>query len=332
MKSTVVPTLTVSVAVVLSYHLGRTSGFGAGHNAGLFGTAVSTMGMLSSAVFVLSMNNYGPIADNAGGIAEMSQQPEHVRDSCDKLDAAGNVTKAVTKGYSIGSATMACFLLFGAFLDEFSAFSGRPFHVVDIAIPEVLIGGLIGTMMIYWFTGLAIAAVGKTAHVVVLEVRRQWQEKPGIMDFREKPDHQRCVAIVTRAALKEMRFPGVLCIVLPVATGLAARFVGEATNRPLLGAQALAGYLMFGTVSGILMALFLDNVGGAWDNAKKYIELGNYGGKNSEAHKAAITGDTVGDPFKDTAGPSLHVVIKLLSTTILVLGPLFIKPVTDPIE
>jgi len=255
-----------------------------------------------------------------------------VRDSCDKLDAAGNVTKAVTKGYSIGSATMACFLLFGAFLDEFSAFSGRPFHVVDIAIPEVLIGGLIGTMMIYWFTGLAIAAVGKTAHVVVLEVRRQWQEKPGIMDFREKPDHQRCVAIVTRAALKEMRFPGVLCIVLPVATGLAARFVGEATNRPLLGAQALAGYLMFGTVSGILMALFLDNVGGAWDNAKKYIELGNYGGKNSEAHKAAITGDTVGDPFKDTAGPSLHVVIKLLSTTILVLGPLFIKPVTDPIE
>jgi inorganic pyrophosphatase len=325
MKSTVVPTLAVSIAVVVSYHLGRTSGLGAGHNAGLFGTAVATMGMLSSAAFVLSMNNYGPIADNAGGIAEMSQQPEHVRDSCDKLDAAGNVTKAVTKGYSIGSASMACFLLFGAFMDDFSQFAGKPFHTVDIAIPEVLIGGLIGTMMIYWFTGLAIAAVGKAAHVVVNEVRRQWRERPGIMEYKEKPDHQRCVSIVTKAALAEMTFPGCLCIFMPVATGLVGRFIGEATGRPMLGAEVLAGYLMFGTVSGIMMALFLDNVGGAWDNAKKYVELGNFGGKNSEAHKAAITGDTVGDPFKDTAGPSLHVVIKLLSTTILVLGPLFIK-------
>ncbi|KAH8096030.1 hydrogen-translocating pyrophosphatase [Aureococcus anophagefferens] len=202
------------------------------------------MGMLGPAVYVLSMNN-GPIADNAGGIAEMSHQPSHVRDSTDALDAAGNVTKAITKGYSIGSAALACFLLFGAFLDEFSQFSGLPFEVVDVAKPEVLMGGLLGVMTVFQFAGMAIAAV-------------------------------------------------------------------------------LAGYLVFGTVSGILMALFLDNVGGAWDNAKKYVELGNYGGKNPDAHKASITGDTVGDPLKDTAGPSLHVVIKLLSTTILVLGPLFI--------
>ena len=324
MKATLIPTLTVAVAVLTAYHLGASTGIGDGRNAGLFGTAVATMGMLSSAVYVLSMNNYGPIADNAGGIAEMSMQPEHVRDVCDRLDAAGNVTKAITKGYSIGSASMACFLLFGAFMDEFSEFSGLPFKVVDIAIPEVLIGGLIGSMIIFYFTGLAISAVGRTAHEVVLEVRRQFAENPDIMIFKAKPDYERCVALVTNAALKEMMFPGAVCVVTPVLVGLVFRFVGEATKRPLLGAEVLASYLMFGTVTGVLMALFLDTTGGAWDNAKKYIELGNFGGKNSEAHKAAVTGDTVGDPFKDTAGPSLHVVIKLLSTTILVAGPLFI--------
>ena len=324
MKATLIPTLTVAVAVLAAYHLGASTGIGDGRNAGLFGTAVATMGMLSSAVYVLSMNNYGPIADNAGGIAEMSMQPEHVRDVCDRLDAAGNVTKAITKGYSIGSASMACFLLFGAFMDEFSEFSGLPFKVVDIAIPEVLIGGLIGSMIIFYFTGLAISAVGRTAHEVVLEVRRQFAENPDIMIFKAKPDYERCVALVTDAALKEMMFPGAVCVVTPVLVGLVFRFVGEATKRPLLGAEVLASYLMFGTVTGVLMALFLDTTGGAWDSAKKYIELGNFGGKNSEAHKAAVTGDTVGDPFKDTAGPSLHVVIKLLSTTILVAGPLFI--------
>eukprot|EP00591_Stephanopyxis_turris_P008500 CAMPEP_0195517064 /NCGR_PEP_ID=MMETSP0794_2-20130614/9541_1 /TAXON_ID=515487 /ORGANISM="Stephanopyxis turris, Strain CCMP 815" /LENGTH=836 /DNA_ID=CAMNT_0040645807 /DNA_START=216 /DNA_END=2726 /DNA_ORIENTATION=+ len=324
MKATLIPTFVVAIAVLTAYHLGASTGIGNGRNAGLFGTAVATMGMLSNAVYILSMNNYGPIADNAGGIAEMSMQPENVRDVTDRLDAAGNVTKAVTKGYSIGSAAMACFLLFGAFMDEFSEFSGLPFDAVNISTPEVLVGGLIGSMIIFYFTGLAISAVGRTAHEVVLEVRRQFQENPDIMTYKVKPDYERCVALVTKAALKEMQFPGLVCVATPICVGLLFRFVGEATNRPLLGAEVLASYLMFGTVTGILMALFLDTTGGAWDNAKKYVELGNFGGKNSEAHKAAITGDTVGDPFKDTAGPSLHVVIKLLSTTILVAGPLFI--------
>jgi len=324
MKATFIPTIAVAVAVLMAYHLGTSTGIGEGRNAGLFGTAVATMGMLSSAVYILSMNNYGPIADNAGGIAEMSLQPEQVRDVCDRLDAAGNVTKAITKGYSIGSASMACFLLFGAFMDEFSEFSGIPFTSVDIATPEVLVGGLVGSMIIFYFTGLAISAVGRTAHEVVLEVRRQFHENPDIMTYKSKPNYERCVSLVTNAALKEMRFPGLVCVVTPVVVGLVFRFVGESSDRPLLGAEVLASYLMFGTVTGILMALFLDTTGGAWDNAKKYIEVGNFGGKNSEAHKASVTGDTVGDPFKDTAGPSLHVVIKLLSTTILVAGPLFI--------
>lgn len=334
MKSTVVPTLMVSIAVITAYHLGRTSGLGSGdgRNAGLFGTAVATMGMLSSAVYVLAMNNFGPIADNAGGIAEMSRQPDYVRDCTDQLDAAGNVTKAITKGYSIGSAALACFLLFGAFMDEFSEFSGKPFRVVDIAIPEILVGGLLGTMMVFFFTGLAIAAVGKTAGEVVNEVRRQFQEHPGIMEYKDRPDYRACVSLVTKAALREMILPGTLAVAMPVVVGLVFRILGELQGRPLLGAEVLAGYLMFATVSGILMALFLDNVGGAWDNAKKYIELGNFGGKGSEAHKASVTGDTVGDPFKDTAGPALHVVIKLLSTTVLVLGPLFVSHIESSPE
>jgi inorganic pyrophosphatase len=190
LKSVVAPIFAVSAAVISAYHLGRTSGIGSGHNAGLFGTAVATMGMLSSAAYILAMNNFGPIADNAGGIAEMSQQPEHVRKTTDRLDAAGNVTKAITKGYSIGSAALACFLLFGAFLDEFSEFAGKPFHVVDIAIPEVLIGGLLGVMMVFFFAGLAIAAVGDTAGEVVDEVRRQLKESPEIMEGTVLPDYK----------------------------------------------------------------------------------------------------------------------------------------------
>ena len=324
MKATFIPTVTVAISILVAYHLGARTGIGEGRNSGLFGTAVATMGMLSNAVYILSMNNFGPIADNAGGIVEMSMQPESVRDATDRLDAAGNVTKAITKGYSIGSASMACFLLMGAFMDEFTEFSGIPFTTVDIATPEVLVGGLIGSMIIFYFTGLSIAAVGKTAHEVVIEVRRQFKENPDIMTYKSKPDYERCVALVTKAALREMQFPGLVAVGTPVLVGLIFRFVGEYQGKPLLGAEVLAAYLMFGTVTGILMALFLDTAGGAWDNAKKYIELGNFGGKNSEAHKASITGDTVGDPFKDTAGPSLHVVIKLLSTTILVAGPIFI--------
>uniref|UniRef100_M4BX10 H(+)-exporting diphosphatase n=1 Tax=Hyaloperonospora arabidopsidis (strain Emoy2) TaxID=559515 RepID=M4BX10_HYAAE len=254
MKSTVVPTLMVCVAVISAYHLGASSGIGGQGNrhAGLFGTAVATMGMLSSAVFVLAMNNYGPIADNAGGIAEMSRQPDYVRDATDKLDAAGNVTKAITKGYSIGSAALACFVLFGAFMDEFSEFAGREFKTVDIATVEVLVGGLLG----------------ETAGEVVNEVRHQFEIYPGIMEYKEKPDYRTCVALVTKAALKQMRFPGLLAVLMPIAVGVVFRAIGEYQGKPLLGAEVLAGYLMFGTVTGIMMALFLDNVGGAWDNAK----------------------------------------------------------------
>lgn len=269
MKATMIPTVTVAVAVLTAYHLGASTGIGGGRNAGLFGTAVATMGMLSNAVYILSMNNFGPIADNAGGITEMSMQPESVREVTDRLDAAGNVTKAVTKGYSIGSASMACFLLFGAFMDEFSEFSGRPFKSVDIAIPEVLIGGLIGSMIIFYFTGLAVAAVGKTAHDVVLEVRRQFKENPDIMTYKARPDYQKCVGLVTEAALREMQFPALICVATPIVVGLVFRFIGERSDRPLLGAEVLAAYLMFGTVTGILMALFLDTSGGAWDVSDK---------------------------------------------------------------
>lgn len=227
MKSTVIPTVMVSIAVICAYHLGATSGIGGANsrNAGLFGTAVATMGMLSSAVFVLAMNNYGPIADNAGGIAEMSQQPDYVRDATDKLDAAGNVTKAITKGYSIGSAALACFVLFGAFMDEFSEFAGQEFKTVDIATVEVLVGGLLGTMMVFYFTGLAVAAVGDTAGEVVKEVRRQFEVYPGIMEYKSKPDYRTCVALVTEAALNQMRLPGLLAVLLPVAVGLVFRVV-----------------------------------------------------------------------------------------------------------
>merc|ERR1712238_592606 len=195
MKATFIPTVAVAISVLTAYHLGASTGIGTtGRNAGLFGTAVATMGMLSNAVYILSMNNFGPIAD-----------------ATDRLDAAGNVTKAITKGYSIGSASMACFLLFGAFMDEFSEYSGLPFETVDIATPEVLVGGLLGSMIIFYFTGLAISAVGRTAHEVVIEVRRQFAENPGIMTYETKPDYGRCVSLVTNAALREMQFPGFVC-------------------------------------------------------------------------------------------------------------------------
>ena len=201
-------------------------------------------------------------------------QPEEVRDATDRLDACGNVTKAITKGYSIGSAAMACFLLFGALMDEFTAFSGVDCHKVDIAVPEVMVGGLLGMMMVFYFVGLAVSAVGRCAQEVVKDVRRQFSNDPGIMLKKSKPDYKSCVAIVTKSALVEMRFPGLLATCLPVVVGMTFRVIGSLTGRPLLGAQVLMSFLMFATVGGILMALFLDNVGGAWDNAKKYVEAG----------------------------------------------------------
>ncbi|KAH9622395.1 hypothetical protein KSS87_007578 [Heliosperma pusillum] len=327
LESTALPVLVISVAIISAFWLGRSSGLvdEAGNpNGGLFGTAVATMGMLSTAGYVLTMDMFGPIADNAGGIVEMSQQPESVREITDVLDAVGNTTKATTKGFAIGSAALASFLLFSAYMDEVSSFARVPFKEVDIAIPEVFVGGLLGSMLIFLFSAWACAAVGRTAQEVVTEVRRQFIERPGIMDYREKPDYGRCVAIVASASLREMIKPGALAIISPIVIGLGFRILGHYVGHPLLGAKVVASLLMFATVTGILMALFLNTSGGAWDNAKKYIETGALGGKGSDCHKAAITGDTVGDPFKDTAGPSIHVLIKMLATITLVMAPVFL--------
>ncbi|BAF08965.1 pyrophosphate-energized membrane proton pump 3 isoform X2 [Oryza sativa Japonica Group] len=327
LESTALPVLVISVAIISAFWLGHTSGLvdeSGNPTGGLFGTAVATMGMLSTAAYVLTMDMFGPIADNAGGIVEMSQQPESVREITDILDAVGNTTKATTKGFAIGSAALASFLLFSAYMDEVAAFAQLPFKEVDIAIPEVFVGGLLGSMLIFLFSAWACSAVGRTAQEVVNEVRRQFIERPGIMDYNEKPDYGRCVAIVASASLREMIRPGALAIISPMAVGIIFRMLGHATGRPLLGAKVVAAMLMFATVSGILMALFLNTAGGAWDNAKKYIETGALGGKGSESHKAAVTGDTVGDPFKDTAGPSIHVLIKMLATITLVMAPIFL--------
>ena len=290
---------------------------------GLYGTAIATMGMFASGVYVLSMSGFGPIADNAGGIVEMSEQESSVRDITDMLDAVGNVTKANTKGYSVGSASLACFLLFSAYLDEVEMMTGKEFKVIDIAVPEIFIGGLIGSMTVFVFSAWAIAAVGVAAEEVIKEVRRQFKENPGIRTFEVKPNYKQCVSIVNQAGLKQMLKPGLLAVLSPITVGVMFRLVGSYKGRDLLGAEALAGFLMFATSTSILMALFLNNGGGAWDNAKKYVETGKFGGKGSETHKAAVTGDTVGDPCKDTAGPSIHILMKLISTITLVLVPLF---------
>lgn len=327
LESTALPVLVISVAIISAFWLGQTSGLvdEAGKpTGGLFGTAVATMGMLSTAAYVLTMDMFGPIADNAGGIVEMSQQPESVREITDLLDAVGNTTKATTKGFAIGSAALASFLLFSAYMDEVATFAHVPFREVDIAIPEVFVGGLLGSMLIFLFSAWACSAVGRTAQEVVNEVRRQFIERPGIMDYKEKPDYGRCVAIVASASLREMIKPGALAIISPIAIGIIFRILGHYIGHALLGAKVVAAMLMFATVSGILMALFLNTAGGAWDNAKKYIETGALGGKGSDCHKAAITGDTVGDPFKDTAGPSIHVLIKMLATITLVMAPVFL--------
>ncbi len=315
LECTAIPVLVISVAIISSYYLGLASGV---KHAGLFGTAVATMGMLGTAAYILAMDTFGPITDNAGGIVEMSGQPEEVRRKTDRLDAVGNTTKALTKGYAIGSAALAAFLLFSAYLDEVAHY-GHPLEVVNIAKPEVFVGGLLGAMLVFLFSSFAIRAVGKAAYYVINEVRRQFRENPGILLGTVKPDYRQCVDIVTVGALKQMIVPGLLAVTMPVAVGLVFKMFG-------IGAEAVAAFLMVGTIAGILMATFFNNSGGAWDNAKKYIESGQFegGGKGSDPHKAAVVGDTLGDPFKDTAGPSLHVLIKLLATITLVLAPLFV--------
>jgi len=311
-ECTVMPVIAISIAILSSYKIGVAALPG----GGLFGTAVATMGMLGTAAYILAMDTFGPITDNAGGIVEMSKQPEEIRKKTDRLDAVGNTTKALTKGYAIGSAALAAFLLFSAYLDELKNY-GAELTSVNLSKPEVFVGALIGAMLVFFFSGLAIKAVGKAAYVVIQDVRAQFKEHPGIMKGTEKPDYGRTVDIVTRGALRQMIAPGLVAVGTPIAVGLIFKQFG-------VGAEAVAALLMVGTITGIVMATFLNNSGGAWDNAKKYIEMGAYGGKGSPTHKAAVVGDTVGDPFKDTAGPSLHVLIKLLATITLVLAPLFI--------
>jgi K(+)-stimulated pyrophosphate-energized sodium pump len=310
------PVLVISAALMGSYWCGRMA-LPALSGGGLYGTAIATMGMLAPCAYILAMDTFGPITDNAGGIIEMSRQPEAIRQKTDRLDAVGNTTKALTKGYAIGSAALAAFLLFRAYLDEVVKITGHEIGV-DLTRVPVFVGALLGATLVFVFSSLAIKAVGQAAQVVIAEVRRQFKENPGIMKGTARPDYARCVDIVTVGALKEMVVPGLLAVGMPIAVGVIFRYLFN------IGAETVAAFLMVGTIAGILMATFLNNGGGAWDNAKKYIEMGHYGGKGSETHKAAVVGDTVGDPFKDTAGPSLHVLIKLLSTITLVLAPLFV--------
>merc|ERR1712226_1176818 len=298
--------------------------------AGLFGTAVATMGMLSNLTYVLAMDVFGPITDNAAGIVEMSPDcSATAREIMDRLDAAGNTTKAFTKGFAVGSAGLACFLLFRAFLDIVFSDSGVRI-VIDIVQPEIFSAGLVGSATVLVFAALAMHAVGDTAQLVVAEVRRQFREIPGIMTREAKPQHGVCVAIVSQEAIKKMVKPGLLIVLMPVAVGVFFRYMGHCMGDNLLGARAMTSYLVCSSMTAILLALLLNNGGGAWDNAKKLVEQrgdvkdGVPNGKGSDTHKAAVTGDTVGDPCKDTAGPSLHVLMKLTATVTMVIGPLLV--------
>ena len=332
-ETTFVTAITIGIALFASHWFGSQAGITNADGkdvGGIFGTAVATMAMLMTTAYILAMDTFGPITDNAGGIAEFSRAEAGAREITDRLDAVGNTTKALTKGYAIASAALAAFLLFSAYIDKVNLIEGRRILAgvpgaallgsVNLANVNVFIAALIGAMLVYFFSSLAIRAVGKTAQSIIVEVRRQFREMPGIMDYSQRPDYARVVDITTKAALREMIAPGLVAVATPIIVGL------------LLGAEAVAGMLMVGTIAGVMLATVLNNGGGAWDNAKKYIESGNLKddqgnvlGKGSDAHAAAVVGDTVGDPFKDTAGPSLHVLIKLLATITLVLAPLFIR-------
>ena len=321
-ETTASTVIVISIALLLSYWLGQQSGItdAAGNLiGGIYGTAIATMGMLMTAAYILAEDTFGPITDNAGGIAEMSDSREEVRHITDRLNAVGNTTKSLTKGHAIASAALAAFLLFSAYLDEVTHATGTKFDTVNLAKVDVFVGALLGVMLVFLFSSLAIRAVGNAASKIIEEVRRQFRENPAIMEGKARPDYPRCVDITARAALREMVWPGLLAVLMPVIVGI------------FLKAEAVAAFLMVGTIGGIVLATVLNNSGGAWDNAKKFIEAGGLKsdtgtilGKGTPAHAAAVVGDTIGDPFKDTAGPSLHVLIKLLSTITLVLAPLFI--------
>src|SRR2546421_792371 len=323
LEATAIPAVVVSIAILVSYWLGESTGI---LHGGIYGTAIATMGMLATAAYILAMDTFGPIVDNGAGIIEMSGMSEAARKNMDKLDAAGNTTKALTKGYAVGSAALAAFLLFNAFLTEAQV------KAVDLAHPETFVGAFMGAALVFLFTAFAIRAVGRAAWAIIKDVRDQFRENPGIMAGTVKPDYGRTVDICTRSALREMVVPGILAVATPLAVALIFRFVkityvlNPVTSllEPIPTGEPLGATLMVGTIAGVLMALVLNTGGGAWDNAKKFIEAGNLGGKGSPTHKAAVVGDTVGDPFKDTAGPSLHILVKLLSTITLVIAPLLI--------